>query len=165
MESIKVCGYSRVSTNLQVTEGESLDTQKQQITDFAKQKNWILTKIYTDEGQSGSKIEHRVQFQQMVQDAKQGVFSVIIFTKLSRFARNAREYMNLSFELDKYNVQLASIKENIDPLTRTGKMISGILSLFAEWEYETIKEQMFENKIARWKDNRSFIGKVPFGYI
>lgn len=164
MEQIKACGYIRVSTSIQASEGESLDTQRKQIIDFIKQKGWKLTEIYADEGLSGAKAESRPQLQQMKEDAKEGEFSLIVFTKLSRFARNAREYMNLSFELEQYGVQLASVKENIDPTTRTGKMIAGILSLFAEWEHETIHEQMNENKMIRWKEKRTFIGRPPFGY-
>jgi site-specific DNA recombinase len=165
METLtKCCGYVRVSTSAQVSEGESLDTQKQQIKDFVASKGWELTKIYEDEGHSGAKIEYRTDFQLMLKDAKKGLFSTIVFTKLSRFARNSREYQNLAYELSQNNVNLVSIKEGIDPTTKTGKMIAGILSLFAEWEHETIREQMSENKIARWKDTRSFIGMTPFGY-
>lgn len=163
-EPTKVAGYVRVSSKIQVDEGESLSTQKQQIKDFAKSKEWDLVGIYSDEGLSGSKIEHRVQLLQMIEDAKKGQFSIIVFTKLSRFARNVREYHNISYDLQKHNVYLASIKENIDPTTQVGKMIAGILALFAEWEHETIREQMAENRIIRWRENRAFIGKPPFGY-
>lgn len=162
--TIRAAGYVRVSTSIQVTEGESLDTQRKQITEFIAQKGWTLTNIYADEGLSGAKQESRPQLQQLKADAKAGKFNIIVFTKLSRFARNAREYMNLSYELEQSGVQLASVKENIDPTTRTGKMIAGILALFAEWEHETIREQMFENKMIKWKENRSFLGKPPFGY-
>jgi site-specific DNA recombinase len=161
---IKAAGYIRVSTAIQVTEGESLDTQKLQIIDFIKQKGWELTKIYSDEGLSGTKAESRPQLQQLRSDARDKQFNIIVFTKLSRFARNAREYMNLAYELEQNGVQLASVKENIDPTTQTGKMITGILALFAEWEHETIREQMYENKMIRWRSNRTFIGKPPFGY-
>jgi site-specific DNA recombinase len=159
----KAAGYIRVSTAGQI-EGESLETQRKQITSFIEQKDWDLAQIYADEGQSGAKIEYRTEFQQMIIDAKAGEFEVIVFYKLSRFARNAREYQNLSYELEQHGVQLASVKENIDPTTKTGKMIAGILSLFAEWEHETIREQMLENRTAKWKDQRVFIGKPPFGY-
>jgi site-specific DNA recombinase len=160
----KAVGYIRVSTIIQVKEGESLSTQKQQIVDYAKNKGWELGDIYSDEGISGAKIEYRSEFQRMVQDAKQGKFEVVIFTKLSRLARNAREYMNLSHDLEEHGITLVSIKENIDPTTRTGKMMAGILALFAEWEHETIKEQMYENKMIRWREQRTFIGRPPYAY-
>lgn len=101
----------------------------------------------------------------MIEEAKQGKFEVVIFTKLSRFARNAREYLNLSHEMEKHGISLVSIKENIDPTTSTGKMIAGILALFAEWEHETIKEQMYENKMARWRQKRIFNGRPPYAYF
>ena len=164
-KQIKAVGYIRVSTAVQVTEGESLSTQRKQIADFAQQKGWDLTNIYADEGISGTKIENRLQFQQMVKDAREKKFDVIVFTKLSRFARNAREYLNMAHDFESQGIMLASIKENIDPTTRTGKMIAGILALFAEWEHETIFEQMNENKMAKWRDLRTFIGKPPYGYI
>lgn len=164
MEKLKACGYVRVSTAMQAEEGESLATQRKQIEDFVKQKDWILTKIYADEGATATKVEYRVQFQQMIADAKAGHFKVIIFYKLSRFARNARDYQNYVFELKKYGVDLISIKENIDPSTPTGKMIAGMLALFAEWEHEAIREQMAENKTVRWQEKRIFLGTSPFGY-
>ena len=39
-------------------------------------------------------------------------------------------------------------------------MLAGV----AELERETIREQMAENKMARWKEKKIFNGKAPFGY-
>jgi len=160
----KAVGYIRVSTSIQAKEGESLSTQKQQIEEYAKSKGWKLDHIYSDEGISGTKIEYRTDFKKLIEDAKQGHFEVVIFTKLSRFARNAREYLNLFHELQEHGITLVSIKENIDPTTSTGRTMAGILALFAEWEHETIKEQMYENRMARWKEHRTFIGTPPYAY-
>jgi DNA invertase Pin-like site-specific DNA recombinase len=164
-KKIKAAGYIRVSTAIQATEGESLETQKTQITEYiAGKKTWELTKIYADEGATGTKVEYRTQFQQMIKDAKAGLFNMVVFTKLSRFARNARDYQNYAHELKVYNVDLISIYENVDPSTPTGKILVGMLALFAEWEHDIIREQFYENKMIRWKDNRAFIGQTPLGY-
>jgi len=163
MKTKNVAGYIRVSTAGQV-DGESLDNQRNQIKAFVKQKGWNLVEIYADEGKSGAKIEHRTQLQRMIKDGKAGKFEIIVFYKLSRFARNAREYQDLEHDLSQHGVSLSSVKEGIDPTTQTGRLIAGILALFAEWEHETIKEQMYENKMASWKAHKSFNGKPPFGY-
>ena len=164
-KKIKVAGYVRVSTPLQAEEGESIDTQKKQITDYvAGHPDWELVNIYCDEGATASKLEFRYEFQKLVNDAKAGLFKIIVFTKLSRFARNARDYQNLAFELSKHGVNIVSIKENIDPTNSTGKLIAGMIALIAEWELENIREQMYENKMARWEDKRIFVGLTPFGY-
>jgi len=163
-KQILAAGYVRVSTPIQVKEGESLSTQREQIRNFVKSRGWQLIEEYSDEGLSGAKSESRPGLQQLLKDAKAGKFSVVVFSKLSRFARNARDYQNLSYELEKAGVLIISIKEGIDKSTQTGRLIAGILSLFAEWEHETIREQMFENKMIRWRQRRSFVGKPPFGY-
>jgi site-specific DNA recombinase len=160
----KAVGYIRVSTIIQVKEGESLSTQRQQIVDYAKNKGWELGDIYSDEGISGAKIEYRTNFQRLIEDAKQGKFEIVIFTKLSRFARNTRDYLNLFHELQDHGITLVSIKENFDPTTSTGRAMATIFASFAEWERETIKEQMYENKMARWKEQRTFIGMPPYAY-
>jgi len=39
--------------------------------------------------------------------------------------------MNLAYELEKHGISLVSIKENIDPTTKSGKMIGIILTAIA----------------------------------
>ena len=161
----KVCGYVRVSTGVQAVEGESLDTQKKQIVDYCESKKWHLVNIYEDAGISGSKADHGPAFMKMMENARDKQFEIIVFTKLSRFARNSRDFQNFQHELEKYGVSLASIKENIDPTSYNGKLMAGIFALLAEWEREMIREQMAENKMAKWRDLRMFTGHAPFGYL
>ena len=132
----KAVGYIRVSTSIQAKEGESLSTQRDQIIEYAKNKGWKLEHTYSDEGTSGAKIENRTDFKKMIEDAKQGQFEVIIFTKLSRFARNTREYLNLSHKLEEYGITLVSIKENFDPTTATGRAMA---TMFASLQNGNVK--------------------------
>lgn len=124
-----------------------------------------MVDIYADEGTSGANIEYRTNFKKLIEDAKNGKFEVIIFTKLSRLARNTREYLNLFHELQGHRVNLVSIKENFDPTTSTGRAMATIFASFAEFERETIKEQMHENKMVRWREQRIFNGKPPYAYF
>ena len=81
-----VVGYCRVSTHSQAVEGESLELQKQEISNFANSKNWELVDIYEDAGISGFNAESRPSFKKMVGDAGNSEFQGIVFSKLSRFA-------------------------------------------------------------------------------
>jgi site-specific DNA recombinase len=146
----KVAGYIRVSSPAQAAEGESLNTQKTQIEQFVKMKNWTLTKIYEDAGLSGGKAETRPAFQEMIRDAERRAFEGIVFTKLSRFARSASDFLRYRDRLRKYDVYLFSIKEGLDPQSKVGQLLMGFLAMVAEWDKENIREQMEENKIARW---------------
>ena len=164
MEKKRTAGYVRVSTGIQASEGESLDTQKEQIQQYCKLHDRELVNIYEDAGISGGKAEKRPAFMKMIRDAKNGNFNYVIFSKLSRFARNARDYHYYQKELEGYNVSLVSIKENIDPTTYNGRLMAGIFALLAEWERDMIREQMTENKMAKWRDKRMFTGQPPYGY-
>jgi site-specific DNA recombinase len=161
---MKVAGYIRVSTQSQAQQGESLKTQEKQIRGFVESKNWKLTKIYRDEGLSGFKAENRPSFQEMISAGKSGKFQGIVFTKLSRFARRTSDFLKYRDELKEKDVLLFSIKEGVDPTSKMGKMILSFMALIAEWEKETIQEQMNENKMARWREGRTMLGKAPFGY-
>lgn len=161
----KAVGYVRVSTKVQVKDGESLETQKRQIEEYCEFKKWKLVKIYEDAGVTGAKTSHRSGFLQMLEDAKGYNFDIVVFTKLSRFARNSRDYHQYQHELEKNKVTLASIKENIDPTSHNGRLMAGIFALLAEWEREMIREQMLENKLIKWQEKRMFNGAPPIGYI
>jgi len=145
----RVAGYIRVSTVSQATEGESLDVQRMQIEAHCKVKNWELVKIYEDAGVSGSKAEKRKAFMDMSRDAQQRKFDIILFTKLSRFARNARDYYNFQHIFESHDVVLVSIKENIDPTSHNGRLMAGIFALLADWEREMIREWLVVFKLRR----------------
>jgi site-specific DNA recombinase len=161
----KAAGYCRVSTQNQADEGESLSTQKRQIEAHAEAKGWELVKVYEDAGISGSKAENRPALNELMADCKtNGGFQHVIITKLSRLARNTRDFLSISHELKARGTNIVSIAENIDPSTHTGELMLTLLAAIATWEREAIREQMMENKMARWADHRCFIGKPPFGY-
>ncbi len=160
----KIAGYIRVSTVGQ-KEGESLELQTEDNKGFAKSNGWELVKIYEDRGISGSKAKARPGFMEMMADAEKGKFEGIVFWKLSRFARNAKEFLIYRDDLREHGVNVFALKEGIDPTTKIGRMLMGMMALMAEWDSEVIRETMAENKTALWKRQDIFIGKPPFGYI
>ena len=161
---IKAAGYVRVSTPIQVKEGESLNTQREDIKHCCEISKYKLTEIYADEGISGAKINKRPDLIRLLQDAKAKKFEYLIIQRLSRLGRNARDLLNIVHELEECRVKLISIKDNIDLSNSYGRAIFGMLSSVAQLEKDIIKEQMRENKLVRWKNNEAFIGKPPFGY-
>jgi putative DNA-invertase from lambdoid prophage Rac len=45
-EAEKVFGYLRVSTSEQASNGESLETQRQQVTGYAMMKGWQVARFF-----------------------------------------------------------------------------------------------------------------------
>ncbi|MBT3984506.1 MAG: recombinase family protein [Bacteriovoracaceae bacterium] len=163
-DKIKVAGYIRVSTPGQAKEGESLEGQIEEIKSYAKYKKYKLYKIYKDEGVSGAN-DDRPGLNELRKDAKNEKFKIVVFKKLSRFGRNARDLLNLYNEFEEgYNVGLVSLDDNIDTTTPNGKLMRTVLAGMAEFDRELIMGQMKAGKISKLKKHEIFIGEVPYGY-
>ena len=88
-ESVKrVVVYARVST-LATQQTSSFELQLKHYKDFIERQNgWELVKIYSDEGISGTSLNHRNGFKQMIEDCKKGGIDLIVVKNVSRFSRN-----------------------------------------------------------------------------
>src|SRR5690349_1551274 len=111
--------YTRVSTNEQANEGFSLQAQYERLVDFVNMQRWDLTRIYTDPGVSAKDL-NRPGVKEMIDDLKSGKFDAIIVHKLDRLTRNISDLYNLVELVNKLNVKLISISENIDTSTPMG---------------------------------------------
>ena len=79
----KIAGvYIRVSTEDQAREGFSLGEQKEKLLALCKFKELKVYKVYEDAGVSAKDMEHRPQFQQMLQDMKDGKMNYIVAYKM-----------------------------------------------------------------------------------
>ena len=74
--------YIRVSTEDQAREGFSLWEQKEKLLALCKFKELKVYKVYEDAGVSAKDMEHRPQFQQMLQDMKDGKMNYIVAYKM-----------------------------------------------------------------------------------
>lgn len=82
---LRVVAYCRVSTDNDA-QINSLESQKKFFTDYINQKEeWTFVGIYSDEGVSGTSINHRDAFNRMLDDAKIKKFDLIITKDVSRF--------------------------------------------------------------------------------
>ena len=72
--------YIRVSTEEQVRHGYSLNSQKERLIDYCKQKGYKITEIYADEGKSArSKLNSRKELLRLINDANIGPIKPLEF--------------------------------------------------------------------------------------
>ena len=166
MSSIKVALYIRVSTEDQVKEGYSLDAQKRRLYEFCNQNNYEVYKLYADEGISGHSISKRKAFQEMIKDAKQKKFSVVIAYKTDRLSRNLLDLLVAKQELDNADVELILSDESIDTKDDTGVAMFSIMGAFAELERKKITERMMSGKRQKILNESKMprIPQMPYGY-
>ncbi len=159
---MKAALYIRVSTDKQASEGTSLEVQEEKLRKFCEFQNWEIHKLYADRGISGKDTE-RQQFQELMKEAREKKFEVVVVTKLDRFGRSLRDLINSIEELSTLKIQFTSVNDNINTTTPNGKLLFHILGAFAEFERQIIIERMTAG-IAKAKQEGRQIGRVPMGY-
>lgn len=165
-EKQKTCFlYVRVSTKMQVENGESLDAQLYELKKYAEYRGFQIVGEYVDAGFSGRSIEGRPDFRRMLDDIKggQGPDYVLVF-KLSRFARNAADALNALQLMKDYGTHLICVKDGVDSERSTGRLIITILSAVAEMEKENIREQTLAGRYQKAREGRWNGGPTPYGY-
>jgi len=123
----KAAGYGRIST---VVHGQDLNNQFEPIRQVATARGFELVKLYEDAGVSGA-TERRKALDDLLADARRGVFNVLVVAELSRIARDVRHLLNTLHELHQAGVTLVSIREGIEfnesPFARGMIAIIGVL--------------------------------------
>ena len=106
-EERKVAGiYIRVSTEDQAREGFSLGEQEEKLRQLCEYKEYKIFNVYKDAGISAKDMEHRPDFQQMLEDMRAGKINYIVAYKLDRVTRSVRDLEELITQLEQYNCYL-----------------------------------------------------------
>ena len=99
----------------------------------------------------------RPQLQEMMNFVREG--DVVIVESISRFARNTKDFLELTEQLNNKHVQFVSQKENIDTNTPAGKFMLTIFGAVAELEREYIRQRQREG-IEIAKENGKYKGRL-----
>lgn len=161
----RVAIYIRVSTQDQVTEGHSIPAQEKNGREYAERMGYKVVEVYADEGLSGKSTKHRVAYQRMVNDAREGKFDLVVIWRLNRLGRNALDILNVAEELIKLNIELYSLSENFDISTSTGKFLLQLLSSFSELERNQVSENVLMALISLVRDQQRYAGGRRLGYV
>lgn len=145
----KVALYGRVSTVEQDTLNQEL-----RLIDFAKSKGWSFDVF--NEVQTTRKT--RPVKQAMLQRLRNGEYDAIVVYKLDRYARSSAELILEVKELVDKGIAFISISDNLDFSTASGKLHFQILSAFAEFERELIRERTLEG-LRRTKVQGTILGR------
>ena len=77
----------------------------------------------------------------MLEDGRQGKINMIIALKLDRITRSTRDWETLMDYLEKYNVNIAFVNDDINTTTANGKMVSRIMMSVSQNEIERTSER------------------------
>ena len=160
----RVCAYGRVSTVYEQQES-SLLTQHEVFKSYCerhKSDGYVLVnEVY--EQKTATLITKRKLFQQIVEDARAGMYDILLFKSSTRFSRNTSDFVNLIEELKREKVYLVFISENVNTETADRNTLI-MLGMMAESYSNSLHDSV--SKAIEIKQN-SELGRVPgnvFGY-
>jgi site-specific DNA recombinase len=157
--------YIRCSSDEAKKEGYSPETQREKVQQNINENGWQIDKnhIYSDIGFSGS-TDKRPGLQQLLQDARNKEFDVIVVYRMDRFFRNLRLLLNTVGELRDLGIEFKSVTEPFDTSTPTGRAMFANVGVFAEWMREIGLESRDEGMIKAMKAGKWLGGTPPYGY-
>lgn len=145
----KVAIYCRVST----TEQNNVN-QEMRLIEYCKQNKWEYD-IYKE---VESTRKTRPVKQELLTKLRNKYYDAIVVFKLDRYARSSSELiLEIKEMLDK-GIAFISISDNLDFSTAAGKLHFQILSAFAEFERELIRERTIEG-LKRTKMQGTILGR------
>ena len=152
-KQIRVAMYSRVSTD-----GQNTDGQESEMREYAKNRGWEVTRVYRDK-MSGVK-SSRPALDELMADARKRAMDVVLVWRFDRFARSVSHLLLALESFRTVGIEFASLSEQIDTSTPTGKMIFTVLGAVAELERSLIVERVRMGlQSARKKGKR--LGRPP----
>ena len=164
-KTIRCAIYDRVSHDLQVQSGLSLDTQKEVLTEYANSHGYEIVDYYIDEGLTArKKMQNRKEFMRLLNDIKADKIDLVLVTKLDRWFRNVKDYHNTQAILEEHKCNWKTVLEDYDTSTADGQLKINIMLAVAQNECDRTSERIkvvFEHK----KRNQEHLnGPIPFGY-
>lgn len=161
---LRVTFYARVSSEKD-EQLNSLDNQISYYRNFIKKNaNWEFVEGYIDEGLSGMSTKKRENFHNMVNDAKAGLFDLVITKEITRFARNTLDSIQYTRELLNSGVGVFFQNDNINTLDEDSELRLTIMSGIAQDELRKLSSRIKFGHQEAIKKNVVLGNSRIFGY-
>lgn len=149
---MKIAIYARVSTQEQAEGKFSIETQIEDCEKYCHHQGDTVVKCYTDiqSGQDAQK--DREQFEQMLKDARSGLFDKIVVWKPDRLFRGLTPAAKLARTLDDTGISIEGVLQPID------RNMIGLWAWVAEQEIKSMKERLGAGRRARVKELGKWCG-------
>ena len=134
------------------------------LENYCNEKGWSIYKIYTDEDYSGVRSD-RPAFNEMLCDAENKKFQVVLCKTMSRFSRDmsvVENYINNKF--GELGIRFISVVDNTDSYDKKNKKTRQLNSLINEWYLEDLSDNIravFKDKM---KKGECLFAFAPYGY-
>src|SRR5712692_2266978 len=127
--------YARVSTHDQQT----IPLQIRALREYAARRGWTITMQVREVSSGAAQRETR---EKLLEAARRREIDVVLVWRLDRWGRSVTDLLATLQELDHLGVGFVSLTEALDLTTPAGRAMAGLLSVFAEFEREILRERV-----------------------
>lgn len=164
MRPIRTIGYCRVSSQVQESQGTSLDVQREEIVRWCVFRGYPEPTIHVETESGSLEKEEARRVQQALMDAARPG-DLIIVSKQDRWSRDVVHMLKSVRKLLAIGADFFAIAEGFEPSTSSGNFTMTVMAAVAEQERARIRERS-RGAILRLR----MLGKVtqstpPLGYL
>lgn len=146
--------YARISTRDQHSIPMQLDSMRQ----YAELREWEIV-AEVSEAETGKK-DDRPGRKEIITLAHKGKIDVVLCWKLNRWGRSTPDLLMSLDDLQAHRCSFVSLSEQIDLTSPAGRMMAGILAVFAQFEREMLVENV-KAGVAAYRKKHGKWGPTP----
>lgn len=115
MSPHKAIIYLRVSTDMQVQQGASIENQEKACLEWCYRYKILPTQVFRDEGKSAKTLD-RPEMQRMLKyiTTHHSEIDYLIVYQIDRLSRRASDYFEITQALGRHNIQIRDASEQLD---------------------------------------------------
>jgi DNA invertase Pin-like site-specific DNA recombinase len=150
--------YVRVSTS---DRGQTVENQLGPLQEAATRLGWTIVAVHRDEGVSGAKGRaQRPGLDALLKGVTRREFDIVAAWSVCRLGRSLPDLIGLLGELQARDVDLYLHQQALDTSTPAGRMLFGMLGVFAEFERSMIRDRVMAGLDRARAANRR-LGRPP----
>ena len=133
--------YARVSTQMQVNDGISLEIQEKELRSAASVAGFTDMELVREEGRSGKSIKGRPALRSSLDRLDSGEAAALFVTRVDRLARSTKDFLTIIDRANTKGWRLVLLDLNLDTSSYQGRFVVTIMSALAEMERSIISER------------------------
>jgi site-specific DNA recombinase len=149
------------------TDFGSIEAQRESCEAFVKSQaalGWTaLPTRYDDEGFTGANVD-RPALARLLADIEAGNVDAVVVYKIDRLSRSIADFVGLMETFDRRGVSFVSVTQQFNTSTSVGRLTLNLLTVFAQFERETISERTRDKMRAARRRGKFTGGALLLGY-
>lgn len=160
----RVAVYIRWSTEDQAA-GTTLQVQREACLHYVRSQGWKFAEelCFVDDGWSGGNLA-RPAMSRLRAKVAAGALDCVVVYKIDRLSRNLVDAVQLVLREWEGRCHVKSVREPIDTTTELGRMIFGVLAMFADFERSAIRDRTQAGKRRRIAAGEQMHARPAYGY-